>query len=1480
MSGDTAERARQIRLKFEESRDPRVRELARAAPDAGEMAALLAAYEGAADPDSFEVRFLAPGRSGAKVFLLTHTVNLPVVVKVGARVDVERELRNYRDYKVEDTLPQELRPTLRFNEELNDYALVVYTWAGGWDRVMSFRDFFASADPETVVRVTDSLMADMFRWHRTSRSAGLPFDQWSWDGGTLAAVRTAVATWPAAEEAKLRVLAVLEEQHDWRDALATMRGSRAVCHGDLNCNNVLLSERAGVLSPKVIDFASVTAGSSPARDWAKFEREIKLRCMRELIPDPAEYVKALTLLDAQLGGGHGGVETDPRVAKVYRVVEEVRCNYEALTANISDIPLVEYLYYLLCWALAYLANQDGLAEPVEVRNAILNSALRAIEQLDVECSRRGKRVEVVSKGTPAAPPSASADFDYVRSLGGEFLSQLRITGYLEDANRVRRAMYLDDGLYVHRRAEEEALRGRVEDFASSRYGVGGWVSITGDAGHGKSSLLWFLYSELQRDTRLRVVPVLAQMRGGLGEVASKVLKPETQTGASAPKTVVLVDTLDILVGIDDPGLAETINMMRARGWLVVTTSRLQEAERLERIVQSDERVHLRRYSDEEAREAIRNYVRLAYPASSAEDKERQSVTLWNVLEQQREVRELDLEPLILRMIFEAYAPHEIPRDVNTQKVYKKYWDERVLSDRAVKDVAEKVQREEVCRLVAAGILFGESRSDKLAVSVAAGMWGTRYGKEFPFEVLAKLISSGVLQWAEGAGSVRFFHQTFLEYAAAYDVRCSDETTLRRRADFLLDAVAGFDLFRAPALKQLVVQAFEAQPSLAHELMERLREVGNALAAQIAFEVVGKAEDDERAVALCERWIAEERQTLQGVVCDVVRHYPGSKTNVALRLLTPLLDTPKAATIYSMCGSIFSRSSPGLAGDFLRTRLERVKGGSDDEQLSYKNALCAVVGRGQLAAVGELTELLPHLKTGQQAGLVREFAGVLDGSNAVPVAALMREVCALAAEKGKKRNEIWVELLKFVAKLKEVAPDAARGLALWLRDSKLWRMSDAAAIYAGQIEGSVLLSPQAIDAALESLNSSDHRARMLSGGILSGAPAEYSSLILEKILTLDPSRHDGDAFASTLFGVVASLKSPEPARLFRFLEEWSPSGDGAGAPLRRILASLAEGSPDEVRAWLLQAFDSSGGSPGKGFFRAFSVLLQENSSIFESGLVRRVFEAGLAAPPQSKRLLVGSVAAVAAVDRALADELFLKFFKNHSRVYRVAAVHSLRYCLTTYPEFALLQGNRIIDSIKAKPDIGILDTYLVGLKDFPRERAADLLLSLDGWFTPELLKGLQDEKVLSEFLAVLKIGCVSDPRLAFQVGRRVPVISKGVAGGLAALYDQVSARGEHDEELLKEVLGGVQEICGYDQMRMGNAIQRILPRLSRGLGAKVVAEWALETCRQIKNEQALNTFVKAALELPGWGEEETDALLRSEWVPNSTVWIVLTKKSEG
>lgn len=1473
MSSEAPELLQRIRAKFEDSRDERVRELALGEPGVEEISVLLAAYGDAADPANFNIRYLAPGRSGAKVFLLNHVSHLPVVVKVGARADIEREARNYRVYGVEETLSPEVRPALKFHREGNDHALVVYSWAGGWEHVRSYRDYFVEAAPDALVQVTESLMADMFRWHRVGRAPDLPFDQWSWDNKTLEQIRRAVATWPETDEVKRRVLGVLEEQRDWRDALTTRRGSRAVCHGDLNCNNVLLAERGGIPFPKVIDFASVDGASSPARDWAKFEREVKLRCLRELIPDAAEYADALALMDEQLArGGVTDCGADARVAKTCQIVATVRRRYEDLTANTSDIPRVEYLYYLMCWTLAYLANQDGQAEVPEVQNAILSSALNLIGQIDAELLRKGKVV--------AAAGSKGGRDGYLERLGNEFVSQLRIAGHLEDANHMRRAMYLDENLYVHRQNEESALLTRIEEFSAPSTSKGGWVSIIGDSGHGKSSLLWFLYSMLKGDERLRVVPVLAQMQDGLIDVVAKVAEPEALPPVPGPRTLFLVDTLDILVGGDDAGLAAALSAIRARGWLVVTTSRRQEAERLERIVQCDTRVDLRRYRDEEAREAIINYVRVAYPTAPAEEQERQSETLWNILEQQRAVRELDLEPLILRMIFEAYAPEEIPKDLNTQKVYKKYWAERVLSDRVVKEVAERVERELVCRLIASAIVFGDSRSDKLAVGAAADAWRARHGGEFPLRVVEKLISSGVLQWADGAGSVRFFHQTFLEYAAAYDVLSAGASEAAGRTDFLLEAAARFDFFRAPTLKQLVVQAFESSPDLAHRLMERLQRVNNALSAQIAFEVIGKARDAGPSVELCERWVAEESGMLQGVVCDVVRHYPGGKTEDGLRFLRPLLGTQKTTAIYSMCGETFARVAPGLVRRFLRGRLEQVKSGDDDEKQYYNKALCAVVGRGETAALEELRELLPHLKPGQRAGLVQCLADAANVSNAGDLVLFIQAVLTQVADAGRRFREVWVALLNFARRVRQVAPDEARRLAEWLRGSDICMQSDAAAIFGGQIQGLMLLTPELVDAALANMISTDHRVRLLNGGILSGAPAEFTPLIMDRMLALDPSHFEGTQVARTLFEVAANLEDPEPDKLFEFVERWAPAGHGAGAPLRRIFGSLAETKPDVVRDWLMRGLTSVERTAAKGFFRAFTILLQESPLIFNTEMISQAFEIGLKSEVRAQRLLAGSVGAVAAVDEKLAGGLFSTVFEAGPREYRVAAVNSLRFCLNSRPEFVLSQGEKVLTLFRAKADTGVLDTYLVVLKEFPRERSGELLRALENWFTSELFRRLDNEKVLSELLGVLKVACLSDPGMALKIGQRVPIISKGVAGGLAALYDQVSARGEDDRGLLAEVLEGVRSISRYDQMRMGNALHRILPRLSRGLGVKKVAEWALETAEQIENEQSLNTFIKAALEIPGWGEEATEVLLRSGRLPDSTVGIILAKRREG
>src|SRR5882724_9072094 len=92
--------------KFVHAGDSRLRAMSLGDPDATIMAQLLAALPGVTVESS--IRYLAPGRSGAKVVVLLNPQKLPVVVKFGVKADIERELRNYTDSQVEERIAQEI----------------------------------------------------------------------------------------------------------------------------------------------------------------------------------------------------------------------------------------------------------------------------------------------------------------------------------------------------------------------------------------------------------------------------------------------------------------------------------------------------------------------------------------------------------------------------------------------------------------------------------------------------------------------------------------------------------------------------------------------------------------------------------------------------------------------------------------------------------------------------------------------------------------------------------------------------------------------------------------------------------------------------------------------------------------------------------------------------------------------------------------------------------------------------------------------------------------------------------------------------------------------------------------------------------------------------------------------------------------------------------------------------------------------------
>lgn len=1112
------------------------------------------------------------------------------------------------------------------------------------------------------------------------------------------------------------------------------------------------------------------------------------------------------------------------------------------------------------------AFYEALASDLSVRGAFDNarellkrSGLDGAEAMVLKGGRRARaKLPFLSGDAPAHAASGIASD--LSDLTTKFVSQLRIAGYVRDETDVRRAVYLDEGLYVHRKRAETAVAEFIAKAASNRSRGGKWLDIVGDAGHGKSSLLWYLFTEWQANPGFTVVPFLAQTETDLAvavTTAARVLEHRRKS-----QLLVLIDTLDLIVGIDDRQVAKAIGELTALGAVVVTTSRRQEADQLGRLLSSDSRVELRRFDDGEAQQAIRYQIQIRYPQASEPKRAEQFEKIWGLLEQQRDVRELDLEPLILRMLFESYGSQDIPREVNTQQIYEQYWHEVVLFDRMAKTADDRLAREQLCRYVARRVAFGTTHTDKILTSA---LTEPNAGLRSPTQTLEGLVSSGVLQWAEGRSSVRFFHQTFLEFTAAYDLLSLDRSTLDQFVTQLLEDVTGFNFFRAPILKQLAIQCFEPDPDLHRQLLKGLRDVNNELAAQLTLEILGKVPGLDSTTGLVSEWIAAEPQTFVGVVCETVRHYPQRKTGLALELLEPFIGSNKETAIFAICADTFSPGEPEVVQQFLHRQLPRVMKANDDIKTYFEHALFAAARNGAVNAIHDLLALLPVVKPGQQAAILEGIALSLNAKTSPLGERVVMEVIDLLPQiPGKQRNEVWDALCRFTRELNRISPEIGSRIAARLVADDIWRRDTGSAQYVGKIAGHIQANATMTEQAIDNLCSRDHFIRMFNTGFLKNAPAELSPLIMSLIEKADHRSFSDIDTVRALFTVVSSLADISADRILAFLERWTWPPTGIGTALNLIVEQLAAADPQTARDWMLAQLKKTH-LPNIKVVRALALLIQKTPEVFDSAQLREVYENSFTSV-EGRQIIASAVGAIAAVDRELAEAMFQRLFIEEGKVCQITAVNSLEFSLESDPEFVLQFGPQIIDIFLQQHLKGLLDNYLVLLKKIPLSHAALLLSRLDQWFTEAITQQL-DEKITSELLALLRIATEADPDLTFRISQRIPISSKGIAGGLAALYDNISEHSE-DPDVLGGLLSAVAKISTYDQVRIGNALSRTLPRLARKIGRTRVIEMVMSVYRTIENEKALSALVKAALKVPGWGPEEDAALLADKNLPRA------------
>ena len=341
---------------------------------------------------------------------------------------------------------------------------------------------------------------------------------------------------------------------------------------------------------------------------------------------------------------------------------------------------------------------------------------------------------------------------------------------------------------------------------------GDFAVIIGEAGFGKTSLLCNLANELLKEEHYAVFFVKSEnLRGN--DFDKKILDDLEITGIGLnaflrkiidehEKVIFLLDTLDVIA--TDEGIArldDFLTKLKGENRAVIGASRPLEFKKIEHL--TTKTFELKPFSDDEIRRLFDKY-KAFYKMGGVELK--------------LPILEVCRNPLHMRMLFEVYEPNEIPEDINTQKLYERYWENKVgmvgvgrlsylmddekkivaeLKDELTKKIAvemlktkkifleEKYLKEEVFVHSYIKQQASISESENVHVVQEAHQTPTTDHTRLMNNAYYNLLDECVLRAQER--KVEFFHQTFFEYAAARAlIEEGEESRQSLLEDLLLD----------------------------------------------------------------------------------------------------------------------------------------------------------------------------------------------------------------------------------------------------------------------------------------------------------------------------------------------------------------------------------------------------------------------------------------------------------------------------------------------------------------------------------------------------------------------------------------------------------------------------------------------------------------------------------------------------------------------
>lgn len=1066
------------------------------------------------------------------------------------------------------------------------------------------------------------------------------------------------------------------------------------------------------------------------------------------------------------------------------------------------------------------------------------------------------------------------EIDVLNGMDNHLIVELAVAGYVNESSGIHRAIYLDkDHLYVNRNKAEKALIDKVFAYSNSPQENNQWISIVGDAGQGKSSLVWYLFNRLKNEG-LEIYCILAQMSGA--EILNRLeaAYPFFKRGA-----IIILDTLDLIVGIDNSRLSTIIGNIRRAGHLLVTTCRRQEIRSIQ--LRCDIEIELGLYTDGEARQAIEYYIETFYATMSEHQKKVQFNNIWNILDAQRRIKELDLDPLILSMIFQAYFPENITQDINTQKIYDYFWQKRVLEDRNPTEEEKRI-RIFLCLLLARCIFSSQESSDSLDIEELDERWRDSRKGPFPIIVLEKLVSSGILHWACGRVHVRFFHQTFLEYTIAMDIRLANDSARNAQLSELYVELKSNISRRNPILKQVAVQDFFAGGHLWLSILETLDNIHSLLALQIALEILGKIGSDYgRAQQLCHTWIAEDPPQVATTVCETIKHYPKSKIPVALNLLEPCLQSHEEIAIYTACSDKLALMDADSVYTFLRKRIPYLAGGLDnpiidDRRSRIRESMVSVFACGVNRALNDLFVMFPALKSGQRAGLISGIEKAITQNNASDVVSFCKKIVGLVIDS--EEGEVRYSFITLLERLQKFAYEDVRQLCQSIYDSGIWKNNPKAAAFTGSIVGRFLLDISKIRFFVSNIESPDPHLRLVCAWALKDAHTIYHEVIIEEVINIvHPNL--SQIGRQMIFKVIANLDNASQGSIFKLLEicPW-PSKVELLDEFNRIWSHLSEMNESELKKWLMEGIKNTSGVRYRQIYMGLLVLILKNISLFNARELRSVYE--LAYQDEFVIMKFAHIAGrITFVDQKLASEIFDDLLQYPKQQVRTSAIKSLIICVNDHLLFTLGLGDSVLTISGKRDRYGLIHVYLEVLQEYSGNEGVNILLKINGWFNEQYLNSLEDETAVVRLLTLLKIHAINNPVAVFQIANRCRLFTQGVAGALAAVYANVSVRLSDKNKLfviLNELVEIIKTQTGRGQRRIRQSLRMAIPFLVRKLGPQAVFDVFFDKYKEIASPHALEDLVRPLVVLPEWSDTERNKLLNDVNLPPQVRSIVLAK----